>query len=220
MYNMDSDYLMMSGIQHFCFCKRQWGLIHLEQQWTENVYTANGRVEHTRCHDGSLHEKRGNLLIVRGLQVSSSSLHLTGQCDVVEFYRSDKGVPINLSDGLWIPYPVEYKHGKAKEIDADRLQLCAQVIALEEMLMCTIDKAALYYAETRRREEIIISGDLRDKTQKTADEMWSYYRRGCTPSCKKNKSCNACSLKELCLPHIVEKNNVAEYIEHMLKEKV
>ena len=83
---MDSDYLLLSGIQHFCFCRRQWALIHLEQQWQENLRTAEGRIDHTRCHDDSLREKRGGLLIVRGMRVVSHTLRLSGICDVVEFH--------------------------------------------------------------------------------------------------------------------------------------
>ncbi len=219
MYN-ETDYLMMSGIQHFCFCKRQWALIHLEQQWAENMRTAGGRVDHLRCHDGNIHEKRRDLLIVRGLQVSSARLHLSGQCDVVEFHKDDNGVPINFCDGMWIPYPVEYKHGAPKVIDADRLQLCAQALALEEMLMCKIEKGALYYAEIHRREEVVFSNKLREDTLNMADEMWSYFSRGMTPKGKNTKSCKACSLNNLCLPQIIAKKSVKEYIDRMLKDDI
>ena len=81
------DYLLMSGIQHFSFCRRQWALIHLEQQWSENQRTAEGRLQHTRCHDVTLTEKRGDLLIARGMRVVSHRLKLTGDCDVVEFHK-------------------------------------------------------------------------------------------------------------------------------------
>ena len=81
------DYLLMSGIQHFSFCRRQWALIHLEQQWSENQRTAEGRLQHTRCHDVTLTENRGDLLIARGMRVVSHRLKLTGDCDVVEFHK-------------------------------------------------------------------------------------------------------------------------------------
>lgn len=215
----DSEYLLMSGIQHFCFCKRQWALIHLEQQWDENVYTVGGKIDHIRCHDGNIHEKRGDVINIRGLYVTSSTLRLSGQCDVVEFHKDNKGVPINYCEGKWIPYPVEYKHGKPKENDADRLQLCAQAMALEEMLMCTVDRGALYYAETHHREEVYISEDLRMKTKQMAEEMWSYYSREYTPKSKKKKACDYCSLKNLCLPCITENKSVVAYIDMMMKEK-
>ena len=123
------DYLLMSGIQHFSFCRRQWALIHLEQQWSENQRTAEGRLQHTRCHDVTLTEKRGDLLIARGMRVVSHRLKLTGDCDVVEFHKDPNGVSLQGRRGLWQPMPVEYKHGRSKVNDADRLQLCAQAMA-------------------------------------------------------------------------------------------
>ena len=120
---MDEEYLLLSGIQHFCFCRRQWALIHLEQQWQENLRTAEGRLDHSRCHDDTLREKRGNLLTVRGMRVVSHTLKLSGICDVVEFHAHPDGVPLQGREGLWLPLPVEYKHGIAKQNDADRLQL-------------------------------------------------------------------------------------------------
>ena len=171
------DYLPMSGIQHFCFCRRQWALIHLEQQWAENLRTAEGRLEHSRCHDTRQTERRGDQLIVRGMKVVSHRLRLSGDCDVVEFRADPEGVPLQGVEGRWQPMPVEYKHGRAKENDADRLQLCAQAMALEEMLVCGIPQAALFYEETRRREVVPLTEELRQKTQAMADEMHQYFAR-------------------------------------------
>ena len=105
------DYLMMSGIQHFSFCRRQWALIHLEQQWSENLRTVEGRLLHERCHDDSLREKRGDLLIVRGMRVISHRLRLSGSCDIVEFHADPNGITLQQEPGLWRLVPVEYKHG-------------------------------------------------------------------------------------------------------------
>lgn len=116
--NPPDDYLLMSGIQHFCFCRRQWGLIHLEQQWQENQRTAEGRLDHARCHDDGLTEKRGDLLIIRGMRVISHHLKLTGTCDVVEFHTDATGVSLQSHKGLWLPMPIEYKHGAPKESDS------------------------------------------------------------------------------------------------------
>lgn len=147
MEQAENDYMLMSGIQHFCFCRRQWALIHLEQQWSENMQTAQGRLVHERCHDEQLTEKRGNLLIVRGMRVISHRLRLSGSCDVVEFRISPNGISLQGREGLWLPTPIEYKRGHTKQGDSDRLQLCAQAMALEEMLVCDIPRGALYYAE-------------------------------------------------------------------------
>ena len=145
MENAD-DYLAISGIQHFCFCRRQWALIHLEHQWAENIRTIDGKLEHKRCHNENQTEKRGDLLTVRGMRIVSRELQLSGVCDVVEFHADPDGVKLQGWNGTWRPLPVEYKHGHSKENDADRLQLCAQAMALEEMLVCQINAGALFYS--------------------------------------------------------------------------
>jgi len=212
------DYLLMSGIQHFCFCRRQWALIHLEQQWAENLRTIEGQLDHSRCHDSTQTERRGDLLITRGMKVVSHRLRLTGNCDVVEFRADPNGISLQNTDGLWSPMPVEYKHGRAKENDADRLQLCAQAMALEEMLVCTIPQAALYYEETRRRELVPLTEELRQKTQAMADEMNHYFSRSYTPKVKPGTFCNACSLKNLCLPALYKRAAPKAYLRARLDE--
>ena len=159
MYSPD-DCLMISGLQHFRFCRRQWALIHIEQQWAENLRTVEGNLLHERAHNEHLRESRGDLLIVRGLRVQSLTLGLTGQCDVVEFRRDDtRGVTLSGKEGAWLPYPVEYKHGAAKQDGSDALQLCAQAMCLEEMLVCEIPSGALFYGETRRRFPVSFTQD-------------------------------------------------------------
>ena len=213
------DYLQLSGIQHFAFCRRQWAIAYMEQQWQENLRIAEGRLDHQRCHDETLREKRNNLLIVRGMRVTSHTLKLSGVCDVVEFSLDPQGVPLQGQKGLWLPLPVEYKHGAPKESDADRLQLCAQGMALEEMLVCSVPCGALYYAQTRRRELVEFTPELREKTRRTAAEMNEYFARGYTPKVRPGKHCNACSLKEICLPALCRKNAVNEYIRTHLAEQ-
>ena len=137
----EEDWLALSGIQHFSFCKRQWALIHIEQLWSENYLTTAGHLEHERAHDYAASESRGDMLIMRDLRVYSRALGITGACDVVEFHKSNDGVPLHGRDELWLPYPIEYKHGKSKTIDADRLQLCAEAMCLEEMLACDISES-------------------------------------------------------------------------------
>lgn len=212
------DYLMMSGIQHFSFCRRQWALIHLEQQWSENLRTVEGRLLHERCHDDSLREKRGDLLIVRGMRVISHRLRLSGSCDIVEFHADPNGITLQQEPGLWRPVPVEYKHGSPKANNADRLQLCAQAMALEEMLVCDIPQGVLFYAEPHRREQVELTPELRQETQSIADEMNGYFSRGYTPKVEPGKRCNACSLKELCLPALYRRVDAVDYIQTHLKE--
>ena len=212
------EYLQMSGIQHFCFCRRQWALIHLEQQWSENLRTAEGRLEHTRCHDTAQTERRGDLLITRGMKVVSHRLQLSGDCDVVEFRADPEGIPLQHTEGRWRPMPVEYKHGRAKENDADRLQLCAQAMALEEMLVCEVPEGEIFYEETRQREHVSLTPELRSTAQTMADEMNRLFARGYTPKSKPGKHCNACSLKELCLPALYQQADPAAYLREHIEE--
>ena len=208
----EEEYLQLSGLQHFSFCRRQWALIHIEQQWAENLRTVDGRILHEKAHDGSLREKRGDLLITRDLNIYSPTLGISGSCDVVEFHRVHSGIPLPDQEGLWQPYPVEYKRGSPKVTDADRLQLCAQAMCLEEMLCCDIPEAALFYGDTRRREIVTLGVDLRSQVQKLLNEMHDLYRRNHTPKVKPTRSCNACSLRELCLPTLAKRRAVSDYL--------
>ena len=122
----EDDYLMISGIQHFKFCRRQWALIHIEQQWAENVHTVVGELMHKKAHDPYLTEKRKDILIVRALPVSSKSMGVSGECDLVEFHKCEDGIRLHGHRGMYSVYPVEYKKGKSKSTDADRLQVVAQ----------------------------------------------------------------------------------------------
>lgn len=208
----EEEFLQLSGLQHFSFCRRQWALIHIEQQWAENLRTADGRILHEKAHDGSIREKRGDLIIARDMSVHSSNLGISGNCDVVEFHRGTHGILLPDQEGLWQPYPVEYKRGSPKTTDADRLQLCAQAMCLEEMLCCDIPEAAIYYNEIRRREVIDLDETLRGKVKSSLAEMHDLYRRSHTPKAKPVKGCNACSLKELCIPKLVKKRSAQEYL--------
>ena len=214
------EYLQLSGLQHFAFCRRQWALIHIEQLWKENLRTVEGQLLHRRAHDESQRERRGNLLILRGLAIQSPTLGVSGVCDVVEFHASPQGVPIHGEEGLWLPYPIEYKRGKPKSNQADELQLCAQAMCLEEMLCCSIQEGALFYGETKRRTVVSFDSALREQVVSLLQEMHQLYRRGYTPKCKPTKSCNACSLKELCLPKLMKKQNVSAYLRSAMEEDV
>lgn len=214
----EEEYLQLSGLQHFSFCRRQWALIHVEQQWKENVRTVDGRILHEKAHDGSIREKRGDLLIVRDMSIHSPTLGISGSCDVVEFHQDAAGISLPGQEGSWQPYPVEYKRGSPKTTDADRLQLCAQAMCLEEMLCCDIPEAALFYGETRRREIVPLDDDLRSQVRRLLTEMHDLYRRAHTPKVKPTKGCNACSLKELCLPKLMRQRSVADYLRKNMED--
>lgn len=136
----EEDFLLLSGIQHFVFCRRQWALIHIEQQWQENLRTVEGGILHEKTHDYTIKEKRGDLIISRSMGIYSRTLGITGACDVVEFHKSRDGVALYGREGNYKPVPVEYKRGKPKQGNADVLQLCAQAMCLEEMLLCRIPR--------------------------------------------------------------------------------
>lgn len=209
----EEDYLMLSGIQHFAFCKRQWAMIHIEQQWAENYRTTAGEIMHKKAHDESAFEKRGNLLTVRGLRISSRELGLSGQCDVVEFYQDENGIDLFGYEGKWNIVPVEYKRGTVKESNADELQLCAQAVCLEEMFQKDIPEGFLYYGENRRRHRVEFTFELRSEVKRTAEKMHEMFRRGHTPSAKLSKQCKSCSLENLCLPKLQKSGDVRKYIE-------
>ncbi len=218
MYEED-DYLMLSGLQHFVYCRRQWALIHIEQQWEENERTIDGQLFHKKAHDAGSTEKRGNLIITRGLQIKSAKLGVSGICDVVEFHKSKQGITLFSFEGRWQPYPVEYKKGEPKENNADVLQLCAQAMCLEEMLLCDIPEGSLFYGQNRRRTHVEFTEELRGQVKSMLTEMHDLWKKGYTPKVKPKKGCNACSLKEICVPKLSKSKQVASYIEASLTEK-
>ena len=211
--------LMLSGLQHFAYCLRQWALIHVEQQWQENLHTAEGQVFHRRAHDEEQTEVRGDTIIVRGMRVQSERLGISGICDVVEFTRSPDGIALAGREGRYQVHPVEYKKGAPKEHQADELQLCAQAMCLEEMLLCRIDEGSLFYGEPRRRTRVTFSPELRAQAEQMLGEMHQMDERGHTPRVKRHKGCSACSLKEICLPGMDRVPAASAYLRAHVQEE-
>ena len=204
----ESDYLLLSGLQHLRFCPRQCALIHIEQQWSENFFTAAGRVQHEKVH-GATAESRKAVKTERNLKIASALLGVTGCTDAVEFY----------SDGKIIP--IEYKHGKPKENTCDEVQLCAQVICLEEMLCRTIDEGALFYFKIRRRIPVPITDELRKETIGLAERFHRFVADGKTPATVYSKKCESCSFIDECFPESAGKNKSAvDYIRRRLRQDV
>jgi len=236
-YTQD-DLLPLSGIQHFLFCRRQWALIHIEQQWKENALTAEGRIMHKRADDPFFTETRNGVVTARSVPVASYRLGLSGVCDVVEFTPSSvlhpsgtsrtpsptlgegwgEGVKLPNREGLYLPAPVEYKRGKPKREPVDEAQLCAQAMCLEEMLSTSIPRGYLYYGQTRHREEVEFTTALRTLVQDMSAEMHNYFSRGYTPKVKTHKGCRSCSLADICLPVLQEKVIAASrYIKQQIE---
>ena len=214
MYSED-EYLMISGLQHYSFCPRQWALIHLEQQWADNLRTIDGEILHEKAHDDNFNEKRKGVIITRAMPVSSALLGLSGECDIVEFFPDKNGVSLYGKEQKYISIPIEYKRGSPKTDDCDILQLTAQAMCLEEMLCCEIQYGYIFYGQTRRREKIIFEEDVREKVREYSCQMNKLFESSHTPKVKRRKACNAGSLKNICLPEIMQKRSVKEYIDKL-----
>jgi CRISPR-associated exonuclease Cas4 len=206
MYSQD-DLLMISALQHLLFCPRQCALIHLEQIWTENRLTAEGRLMHEHVHEAGS-DSRGTVRIEYDMPLRSLRLGLSGKADVVEMRRQ--------ADRTWQPFPVEYKHGKPKKDNSDAVQLCAQALCLEEMLGCHVPAGALYYGVKKRRTELVFDQRLRQITEEAAAQLHTLLSGTITPAPEYSKRCESCSLIDICLPQTVgRRGRVHKYLERM-----
>ncbi len=204
-----ADLIPISALQHYLYCPRQCALIHLEQVWEENLYTAEGRLLHNKADSGKV-EVRGDLKTVTGLSMRSLSLGVTGKADVVEFHRRE---------GVWHPFPVEYKRGRPKAYDADKVQLCAQALCLEEMLNLPVPEGALFYGKTRRRLAVSFDVTLRRLTAEVTAAVHELMRREITPQPVADERCAACSLLEQCLPRPLSRKGAAyRYLQSLREE--
>ena len=207
---LDDDHpIPISALQHWLYCPRQCALIHVEQAWAENKFTAEGRVMHENAHEGADETKAG-VRITRGMPVVSMALGLTGQCDVVEFH----------ADGRVLA--VEYKRGKPKAHRADEVQLCAQAMCLEEMLGTRIDRGFLFYGEKRRRTDVVFDSDLRELVRLTAGEIRECFDAGITPTAGyEPRRCDACSLIDICQPQAMRfRKGAAAWFSTNLKSEI
>ena len=218
-YN-EHDFLQLAGIQHFCFCRRQWALIHIENLWADNYLTTDGNIVHERVHDNDIKETRGDTIITRGINVFSRTLGISGQCDVIEFNKHENGISLNGHEDLWVPFPIEYKRGSPKISRADELQLCTQAICIEEMFCCDITQGALYYNEIRRRVAVDFTSELRKEVKDLVAEMHELYSKRYTPKCKYTNACKACSMSVHCVPKLSKVRSVAEYIKEAMEESL
>ncbi|MFC0269044.1 CRISPR-associated protein Cas4 [Kushneria aurantia] len=190
----------LSALQHYLFCPRQCALIHLEQLWAENRYTAEGRILHERA-DRAGHERRRGVQTAMALPLSHAALGLTGVADVVEFDEREAPVVIR---------PIEYKRGRPKSHRADEVQLCAQALCLEEMRETVIQEGALYYGKTKRRKAIVFDEELRALTLEVIAGVRQLFDGDITPpAVYEAKRCDRCSLMEQCQPQVMGKRRSA-----------
>lgn len=234
----DSDLLPISALQHLVFCPRQCMLIHLEQAWAENRWTAEGRVLHERVHERQSGTEQG-IPVARGLRLVSYRLGLSGMADFVEYRpvgdpplsplgkggrethsqssgTQGSGVELPGREGRWVPFPVEYKRGRPKAHDADAVQLCAQALCLEEMLETAVPAGALFYGATRRRVQIAFGAALRGRVEQLAVRLHELFDSGITPPPEPGPKCKHCSLQDDCLPD--RPASAAAFIRRMMKE--
>ncbi len=184
-----SDPIMLSALEHYAYCPRQCALIHVEQVWSENLYTMRGRDVHEQVHDDSSHELAG-VRLERSLPIWSSRLNLTGKADLVEFHGD-------------IPYPVEYKSGRQRKGNPETLQLCAQALCLEEMFGVPVPKGAIFWHGSRERREIVFTDAMREQVERVAAAVVEMLDKRIVPPPVNDKRCEDCSLKESCLPSVV-----------------
>lgn len=211
MYTED-DLLPISALQHLLFCERQCALIHIERVWDENRFTAKGKIMHDRVHDGG-QEKRGSVRTEFGVTLRSLALGLIGQADVVEFLREEDTNALI----FWQPFPVEYKLGKPKIDDWDRVQVCAQALCLEEMFDTDVPAGAIFYGKIRRREQVVFDENLRKTTVNATARLHDLIAGGCTPSADYKTSCRSCSLITACMPRTAgRQKRVDTYLKRMV----
>lgn len=213
----ESGYIMISALQHYMFCPRQWGLLHLEQVWAENRLTMEGKLLHENAHTEKT-TRQGDIIVARALRVCSHKLQLTGQADVVEFHPAQDApvagtVSLSGREGRWLVYPVEYKHGKPKSNRCDEVQLCAQAMCLEEMLGVEIIEGAFFYGQPRRRYSVCFDEPLRTITANLTDTILRLQAAAQTPTASYSKKCDNCSIVEQCCPKIT---GVKKKVEHYL----
>jgi CRISPR-associated exonuclease Cas4 len=207
----EEDLIPLSALQHLVFCERQCALIHVEQAWDENRFTAEGRIMHEHVHEGG-EESRGDVRIERGVPLRSLKLGLVGKADVVEFHRTE--------GDEWAPFPVEHKRGKPKPDQCDKVQLCGQAMCLEEMLGIEVSSGAIFYGRTRHRLNVEFDNSLRAETEKVARQAHELIRSGTTPKPVFTKKCKTCSLSERCLPQVFQKGrSVKRYLTQALREE-
>jgi CRISPR-associated exonuclease Cas4 len=211
----EEDRLPISALQHLAYCRRQCALIHVDGCWSENRYTASGRILHRRVHDAKTTMESG-VIIARSLRLTSGRLGLSGVADVVEFHPDPNGIPVPGHNGTWVPFPVEYKRGRPKKHNADEVQLCAQALCLEEMLGAHVPAGALFYGKSRRRKPVEFEDELRSTVEHLCRELHKLVASNTLPPAKSEPRCRQCSLADICVPD--ENRAAAAYVGRILRE--
>ena len=196
----NTDAIPLSALNHWAYCSRRCGLIHMEREFSDNLHTARGNAEHEHVDQIAHITTRDGARVEYALPIWSDHLGLIGKCDVVEFW----------SDGTI--YPVEYKHGPRRKWINDDIQLAAQAMCLENMLGRPVPKGAIYHASSRRRREVTITPELRLLVEETAAAIRAMLASGALPPPVNDSRCRECSLKDICQPEAMAGHGRQELI--------
>jgi CRISPR-associated exonuclease Cas4 len=198
---INADPIPLSALNHWAYCPRRCGLIHMEGEFTDNIHTSRGNAEHERVDRAAHVTGKAGARVEYALPVWSDRLGLIGKCDVVEFWP----------DGT--VFPVEYKHGPKRKWLNDDLQLAAQAMCLEDMLGRAVPRGAIYHASSHRRREVAITPVLREKVIETAEAIRAMLAAGRLPPPVNDARCRECSLKEICQPEaMAERSRLAQLV--------
>ena len=211
----EEELIPISALQHVLFCERQYALIHIEQVWEENRFTAEGRILHERV-DEEHHESRKLYKNEYGMAVRSLQHGLIGKTDLVEFIKNPTG-------GYEKIIPVEFKRGRNKEEDWDRVQLCAETLCLEEMFDASIREGQFYYLQEHRRTIVSIDPELRQKTMEVIDRIRVLSERKTIPKAiYSRKKCDRCSLIDICMPKYIDRGgkNTSRYMKNQVRTSI
>lgn len=218
----EDDMLMLSGIQHFAFCPRQWALIHIDQQWEDNRLTIEGQIVHQHVDNPFYRQKKGDIICLRSVNIASKKLGLYGLSDAVELHptdTADNAITHPAYPGYWIPYPIEYKHGRPKQGNIDIVQLAAQAMCMEEQYGISINEGAIFYSETHRREIVCFDENIRSEVEHLSKSMHKVFKEGRLPRAEKQPHCRSCSLKDKCMPDTACYNSASNYLKCNLYEE-
>lgn len=208
----DLEFLPISLLSQYFYCKRRAGFLMLEQAWSDNSFTVEGTVQHKIVHSPGI-EHRGKKIKIFEMSVHSKQLGLLGKCDCIEGEEDDNGVFLPDCGKKYRLFPVEYKHGVVRNEIEYNIQLCAQAMCIEEMFGITLDKGAIFYINSHRRDEVCLDNELRDLVKAGIEQLKML---GKIPSAEYSSKCKKCSLIDLCMPQL--SGTSAKYMEKLRKE--
>lgn len=211
---MDQDnYIPLSYISQYGYCKRRAGLLLLEQQWKDSTDTVKGSAEHKIVHETGM-SSRNAVHVLTDMQVYSNRLNLLGRCDAVEAVESDQGYFLPFMNSIrCLLYPIEYKHGKLRTEPEYELQLCAQAMCLEEMFGCQIDSGAVFFINSHRRKEVIFDPAMRGNVRQIAFALSQMLMNQMVPDAESSPKCLRCSLRDICMPDVMP--SVSAYMDQI-----